>query len=257
MNIGTFHANGVGLRAAGSRHNGLTFGGVYYPAHMKNGKTVNARFEAIMFLNRRDYTDASGVRHDGKSETIRVVIWNSPNAAPGKGMADVMAKCISVGKEISCGLDINTFDKRLFINGQPMADAAGNAITYPAVNFKVIGDVIFGADSESTVQAEVAAFNGQANFASRPALWNVQGNADNAAWKNIVQQRMASVCDPTKGSYGYARIVIPEGAQLLQTNAAPVAQTTTVQTAVPAEPTQAASVVTGQPAAAGNNSFDL
>jgi len=238
MNIGVFHSNAVGLRAAGSRLNNMTFGGVYYPPHVKNGKTVNARWEGIMFLNRRDYTDANNQHHEGKSETIRIVVWNSPNAAPGKGLADVFAKCISVGKEISCALDINTFDKRLFVNGQPVTDPQGNALTYPAVNFKVVGDVVFGADSDSTVQSEIAAYNGQANFCSRPQFWNVQSHADNTAWKTIVQQRMAAVCDPNKPSYGYARIVIPEGAQLV--NAAAPAQIPTGTA-----PTQAAAMIIG------------
>ena len=229
------------MRAAGSKHNGQTYGGVYYPAHSKNGKNISARWEAIMFLNKRGYTDNDGVKHEGKSETIRIVVWNSQRASAGKGMADAMAKCISVGKEISCGLDLNTFDKRLFINGQPASDPQGNHITYPAVNFKVTGDVIFGPDSEATVLAEIAAFNGQVNFSSRPPQWNVQNSADHAAWLNIVAARKAALPDPTKPNYGYARIVIPEGAVLTPLNAAPAGTNVVAGT----NPTDAAATVLG------------
>jgi hypothetical protein len=214
MNIGKIFMNAVGLRAAGHNHNGVTYGGVYYPAHTKNGKFVNARFEANMFLNRRDYTDNNGVRQEGKNEVIRIVAWNGNNSAPGKGLADTLAKCISVGKELSASLDISTYDRKVFINNQLAVDAQGNAITSPAINFKIVGDLMFGDDATSTVQSEIAAFNGQINFCSRPQYWNVQGHADNVQWKNISAQRMAAICDGKKLSYGYAHVIIPEGAQV-------------------------------------------
>jgi hypothetical protein len=213
-NISSQNNNIVNARAVGSKDKqGVQFGGVYYPAHSKNGKPVSARWEGNFALNNRSYTDSQGQVQEGKRTFMRMVVWNSKNAASGKGLADVFAKCISVGKELSCNYKIESFDKRLFVDGQPLLDKAGNAITYPAINFRVDDNVIFGDDSERVVSAEINAFQGQVNFFSRPQFWNVAGHADNVAWKQIVTARMASVWDGG-GVYGYARTIVPEGAEI-------------------------------------------
>ena len=212
----------VCIRSTGSKDQaGNLFGGVYYPAHTKNGRSVSGRWEGNFAINGADYTDAQGQRQEGSSDYVRLVVWNSKNAASGKGLADVFAKCVSPGKEISCVCKIHTFQKRLFINGQPIADTQGQPITYPAVSFRVNDDVIFGADSNRSVAGEIAAFSGQMNFQSRPQYWNVVGHADNEAWKQIVAWRMAQIWDGQSGSYGYARVIVPEGAQVTMPGAQP------------------------------------
>jgi hypothetical protein len=252
MNLSMDKLTFVGIRAAGSRFNNTQFGGTYYPAHTKNGKTVSARWEGNFFINRRGYTDSTtGQKVEGSSEIIRIVVWNGKNAAPGKGMADIFAKCVSVGKEISCDAKIHAFMKRLFIAGQPVTDAQGNAYEYPAINFRIDGEVLFGDDADSVVQAEIAAFTGAICFGARPAFWNVQGHADNAQWKTIVAQRMASTFNGTNASYGYARVLIPEGAQLVMHNPA-AAGTAAGNPATGAQPTQAAAELNGGTAAAAN-----
>lgn len=213
-NVSSQNGNFVNGRAVGSKDKyGAQYGGVYYPAHSKNGKAVSARWEGNFALNSRSYIDSQGETQEGKRTFMRMVVWNSKNAASGKGLADVFAKCISVGKELSCNYKIESFDKRMFVDGQPLLDAAGNAVTYPAINFRIDDNVIFGDDSERVVAAEIGMYQGQANFFSRPQFWNVAGHADNVAWKSIVAARMGCVWDGGP-VYGYARTIIPEGAQI-------------------------------------------
>lgn len=230
MNFGTDIVFLSGLRSAGAKKDGHQFGGIYYPAHTKNGVKVNARWEGTCYLNRKDYTDSTGTRHDGSSETLRIVAWNSNDAKDGKGLADILAKCISVGKEISGSFTLNSFNKRLFVNNTLVTDKDGNTVTYQAINFKLEDDLNLGNDSDATLKAEIGAYNGQVNFNSRPQFWNVAGHADNASWKNIVAARMASVYNGTSGSYGYARVVVPEGVQLLAAAAMPALPTLAAST---------------------------
>jgi len=254
MNTGLAHILFAGLRSAGHKEEatGKTYGGIYYPAHTKNGKVVQARFEANFFLNKRGYVDANGVKQEGKSEVIRLVVWNSKNAKPGKGRADHFAKIISVGKELTAECEINTFPKRIFLNNQPVVNPATNQpLEYQAVTFRVSGEVNYGDDAENTLKREIAAYNGQPNFGSRPAHWNVIGHVDNTAWKEVVlPARMASVYNGTAASYGYARVMLPEGAVALTPDAmaAQNAGATTTATA----PTAAAADLTGQNATGGD-----
>jgi hypothetical protein len=247
-----------GIRAAGSKDNktGVTYGGIYYPAHVKNGKVVQARFEANFFLNRRGYTGKDGVKREGNSEVLRLVAWNSPNSKPGKGLADNLAKIVSVGKELSTAVEVNSFMKRLFLNGNLVTDpATGNPVEYNAITFRVKGDINYGQDADATIKREIAAYTGQPSFASRPAMWNVQGHADNDAWKNIVlPARMGAICDGTKANYGYARVILPEGAQLLTPELA--AQMNAGAPVQGASPTNAAADLNGG-AAAGADNFAL
>jgi hypothetical protein len=203
----------AGARATGSKDaNGVVHGGIYYPAHMKNGAQVSGRWEGNVALNSRDWTDDAGQKHEGRRVYVRLVAWNSKNSAPGKGLADIMAKHVSVGKELSCAVRAESFDKRIFVNGQPLLDAAGQPITYPAIVFRITGDLTFGNDSSKLVAAEVSRYNGAMTFDSRPASWNVPGTPDNEAWKQIIAARSALVYDGKANTYGYARVIIPAGA---------------------------------------------
>lgn len=221
------------VRAAGTKmSDGTVMGGIYYPAHVKNGKQVSARWEGNVIINGADWTDANGQRHEGSTEAVRLIVWNSKNAAAGKGFADIFAKCVSPGKELSCTCKIHTFQKRIFVNGQPLVGQDGQPITYQAVAFRVVDDVIFGSDSARQIEAEVGAYNGQMNFFSRPRLWNVPGEADNEAWKQINAWRMSQVWDGQSGTYGYARVIVPEGAQIGTVTGAAVGNFTQAQPVV-------------------------
>lgn len=223
-NVSALHAIAVNIRAAGSKdtQTGLVHGGIYFPEHVKDGKTVNARWEGNCIINHLAYTDSQGVLHEPSNDSIRVVAWNSRNSAAGKGLADIFAKIVSVGKEFSCSLRINQYMKRLIINGVPLADSQGQPIMYPGYNWVVKDDLIWGDDSAKVIAQEISNWTNYPfpSFYSRPTFWNVPGHGDNEAWKYIVQQRMAEIFKG-ESTYGYARVMIPEGAQLVNRAAAP------------------------------------
>lgn len=253
MNTGLAHILFAGLRAAGHKNDaGQVFGGIYYPAHTKNGKFVPARFEANFFLNKRGWTNDAGAKQEGKSDVIRIVVWNSKKAAPGKGRADHFAKIISVGKELTAECELNTFLKRIFLNGNVVVNPATNQpIEYQAVSFRISGEVNYGDDAENTLKREIAAYKGQPNFGSRPPQWNVLGHVDNTAWKDVVlPARMASVYNGTAATYGYARVLVPEGATVV--TAESLAAHNAGQPAGGDAPTDAAAALQGNNAAAGS-----
>lgn len=229
----------AGVRAVGSKGaDGNVYGGIYYPEHFKNGKQVSARWEGNVAINGRDWTDETGQRREGRRTYLRLVVWNSKNAAPGKGLADIFAKYVSPGKELSCEVEPESFDKRVFVNGQPILDAQGQPITTNAIVFRVTGKLELGDDSSKQIAAEVGRWNPAApDIYMRPPQWNVQGTQDNQAWKQIVATKSAMVYDGQSKVFGYARVLMPEGAQpvtgqMPQTAAAPN-MTATQQTTMP------------------------
>jgi len=237
------------IRAAGSKNveAGTVHGGIYFPAHELKGKKISARWEGNFFVNHLGYTDSQGVEHEPSNDLIRLTAWNGRNAAAGKGLADVFAKLIGVGKEISCDLRLNQYMKRLVLNGVPQAMQDGTPITYPGYNFTVIGDILWGADSANLVANEIAQWANykQASFFSRPPFWNVPNTEDAATWKAIITARMAHLYDGS-GTYGYARVMIPEGAVLLNAAApAPMQQPAPQQQMM--QPTPQPAATTGQP----------
>lgn len=244
-NQSAMHTNVVNVRAAGSKDaaSGLQLGGIYYPEHIKaDGKRVSAHWEGQFFVNQLGWTDSEGNFHDPKNLPIRITAWNSKNAADGKGLADIFAKCVSVGKELSAVLRIDFFQKRLFINNVPQTDHTGNPITYPAYGWLIKSDLQWGADSQALIAQEIANWQGQPNFFSRPPQWNTQGTADNEAWKLVVAKRMATLYDGG-ANYGYARVLVPEGATIVNKAGQPItAQTPAANGSVPPPPAQTGAV---------------
>ncbi len=152
-----------------------------------------------------------------------------------------MAKCISAGKELHPVFsDIEVYEKRKMINGQPVIDQHGNAITYEAQSYRLARFPSLGADSAKHVTNEVAAWNGTINFDCRPPAWNQPGTADAQVWTQIMTARNTAVYDGQSPTFGFARVIIPEGAQLIQPTAVaqpaipPVVQPAVVQPAIPA-----------------------
>ena len=230
------HINFVNLRAAGTKDHatGIIYGGNYFPEHSRNGKIINARWEGKCFINRMGYTDANNVYHEPKNDVVQIVAWNGRNSAPGKGLADMFAKIVSVGKEFSCDLRLNTYQKRLFVNNQPIADAQGQPVTYLATDFIVDGKLIWGADAAAIVAQEIANWASYpfASFFSRPPLWDKIGQADNETWKTYINPARMQAIYTEGPAYGYARVLLPEGATLVNHAAPPVQQQQPVQQTV-------------------------
>ena len=216
--------------------NGMEHAGIYYPAHPNaTGGQTPARWEGNVFVNGIAYTDpANGQRVEPKPVMIRIVAWNGSNAKPGKGVADICAKSLSPGKEISGSFSLRSFDKRLFLNNVPQVGTDGQQLTYPALSFILEGLPIFGNDAEAVILAEINAFRttGQATaFGSRPTCWNVPGHNDQLIWNKIKEARRELAYQPGMAMYGYAKVIVPAGAQAptMGTNAALLAQIQALQ----------------------------
>jgi hypothetical protein len=206
----------MNARVVGHAHNGYRYGSLYFPAGTINGKAIGARTEFNLAINRRGYTNGEGQFVEGRLDVIRVVAWNSKSSQPGKGLADILAKILSTGKEITFEqLELQVFDKRLFYNGQPVPNpATGQPYTYQAISFIVRGDFHLGNDSEKLIGAEESVFatnGGQLTFGSRQPGWSVQGSEQNTAWKQHLKDRMNHLYDGQAESYGYARVIKKEG----------------------------------------------
>lgn len=168
----------------------------YVPAHIPAGaaKPLSARCEFSIFQNIND-----------KSSKFKITAF-------GK-MADVMAKSGSTGKEVTIITKINSFQGRV-----PVTDAQGNTqfVVNPAtgqpLTIEKTGFILerlsFGADSNKTIAEEIQA--GQ-----RPQFWNVAGHQDGETWKQICQQRNAQVFQQGQTMFGFARVSLPQNAQIV------------------------------------------
>ena len=204
-------------RVVGHLHNGYRCGSLYFPATVgAQGQTVPARTEFNVMINRRGYTDQAGNFVEGRKDVIRCVAWNSKNAKPGGGIADTLARTLNTGKEITLQqLELQTFDKRLFFQGQPVINpGTGNPYTYQAISFVIRGEFDLGDDSTRLVTAEVDAFNqngGLLGYGSRPEDWKNTGSPNNIAWKQHLKDRKAGMWDGQSDRYGYARVIVKAG----------------------------------------------
>jgi hypothetical protein len=187
---------------------GLVFGGVYYPKHQKeNGAVISARFETSCYVNHMNYTDPkTNQRVPGRRDVIRIVAWNGQNAQPGRGLADIFAKAITPGKELSAKMDMRTYSRKVYLsNGHRVLEIDGiTPVEIPGmIKFYVNrGQFIFGSDSAKFIEAEIA-------DGKRPRGWNILTSAEHQAWLTICAERNASVWQGAP-IYGFAQ-VLPAG----------------------------------------------
>ena len=233
MNISDEQTTLVGVRCAGIRTEtpGLSHGGTYYPPVLNadGSVAVSARFVCNVFINRKGRRDDAGNLIEGRRDIIPLTFWNTRSSKPGKGLADVAAKCISEGKEFTCRATLHSYDGKVFDAGNAVMKADGTGqLTTRRIGYTVEpGSLILGDDSEKIIAREVQSYQGQMNFASRPQFWNVAGHADNTAWKQISQFRMGQQYQAGQPTYGYAKVATSQAAP-----ATPGLQPTAVANAV-------------------------
>lgn len=202
----------IGVRVAGPA--------TYVPAHSQNGTGKQIRQMATVNV----YQNLNG-----KRSKFRLTGW-------GK-MADIVARSCATGKELTVICEANTYPGQVptpgLQPGQPLTFVTGpdgQPITVEKTGF-TIRNIHFGADSDKQVAAEIQA-------GARPPMWNVNGHADNIAWKNICQQRNAVNFVQGQTGFGYANVRLPNGTIIdpativsqRQANAAAPAGTAQVQT---------------------------
>ena len=205
------------IRCAGFKdEHGAVHAGQFIPENTDaNGKLVASMWKGKFLLNRPDYVDGAGNTVKGKVESIWITVWSQKGAGP-KGLAEIFAKTVSVGKSMSFdSLRLNTFTKTMYRGGAVVTDAQGNVISYTATGYTLNGNFRYGDDSAKQIANEINAYNGQASFQGRPQFWNVPGHAENTAWKNELQVRMNHAYDGQAPTYGYAKVTIPQGVTLV------------------------------------------
>lgn len=187
-------------------------GCLYYPAIKDaEGKTTrSARCVVTAYINRKSRRDPqTGDMIEGRREILVLTGWNTRNSQDGKGLADVLAKCMSEGKEFSCRAKVQSYEQEVTnIDGSVIQRSDGQGpLTQRRYGWVIEpGTLMLGEDSEKVTAAEIQAFNGDISFHSRPQFWNSQGHSHNTAWKEISKWRMAQVYVPGQPTYGYASV---------------------------------------------------
>ena len=186
----------AGVRGPGE---GQRSGCLYYPAvrDAAGNTTRSARCVVTAYINRKSRKDPqTGETIEGRREIIVLTGWNTRNSQDGKGLADVLAKCMSEGKEFSCRAKVQSYEQEVTnIDGSVIQRSdGGGPLTIRRYGWVIEpGTLMLGDDSDKIVAAEIQAFNGNVSFSSRPQFWNVQGHAHNEAWKKISAWRMGQM----------------------------------------------------------------
>lgn len=216
----------INIVAAGSKNpqTGRVNGGVYFPSFQKpGGQIVQARWEGNFFINSFGFKrDAQGntqldpatqqaIPRDNK--VIRLTAWNGRNAEPGKGLADLMAKCISVGKQFSASANINIYEANVRDRqtGAVLQYTDGSPITTPRIGFTIVGGSFeFGNDSNKTVITEIQTWDptnpNMDIYFRRPPQFNVPNTPDSQAWEALRALRQNQTYIAGNGEYGFARV---------------------------------------------------
>lgn len=204
------------IRSAGSRGRkgspceGGVFGGVYYPRFRKqNGVIVPARWEGSFYKNNMYWSDPqTGERREGRKDIIRICAWNGNNAQKGRGLADLFAKAISPGKELSGVFEMRTYDRKVYLqNGHQVMESDGSPLIIPGmIKFYVErGQFVLGADSAKFVQAEI-------DDGIRPSDWMNAASPNHQRWQQANRERMNEVWEGLP-YYGYAQVITQNNVQ--------------------------------------------
>lgn len=189
------------VRVAGTRDDrfpGVPFGGTYYPAGKdRNGNDIPARFECSVYINRGSYVNNQGQRVERQPDIIRIVLWNGRNLREaGKGLADIAAKCLAPGKELSLLGNLHSYQGRVFIDGNTINKSDGSVATMLKHSITVIpGTMNLGADAEKQLEFEYQYYERnpqQFSFWSRPRDWQTQQSPGHGVWKQFSATRMAT-----------------------------------------------------------------
>lgn len=163
----------------------------YFPAHSKNGVNISARCTINAFMNIASRANNG----EGQSTVIPLTAW-------GK-LADVCAKSMSPGKEFHCSAEVRGYEARVFHNQQPVVMPDGTALTTNKLGFSIT-KILFGEESAKHIANEIQS-------GIRPADWNVAGSQGSVVWKETLKKRNLLTFDPNLPTYGYAKVILPQG----------------------------------------------
>jgi hypothetical protein len=204
----------IGLRCAGFRpfqgQPGEVYGGRYFPQLLGQDGSVarSARFVAQFYINRRGMLDATTGERLNHNDVVSLTFWNGRRANAGKGLADLAAKSINVGKEITLRCNLRMYDSRVFDVQTPIMKLDGTGqLTKRAISFSVRpNSLLWGDDSAKQIANEIQSWTGAINFISRPPQWAIENTPDAGVWKQIKEFRNGLVYQAGT-VYGYALVV--------------------------------------------------
>ena len=164
----------------------------YTPSYMNAGsdKPISAKCDVNVFQNIMN-----------KKQVFKVTGW-------GK-MADIMARSLSTGKELTIIGRLDSFKGRIW----NAPDASGNItfVTNPDGTPKLIDKVgitieklDLGADSAKNIVEEI-------NAGKRPLHFAVPGHADKLQWEQLCAQKNQEQYVQGSTTFGYAKVRVIEG----------------------------------------------
>ncbi len=168
---------------------------LYTPAHTKpDGKNVRARLQIPILVNVYRKTDP---------DSFRLVAWG--------GLADMLAKNLSQGKEMTFICDSSSFWGNVYNqqNAQIM-QPDGSPLQTRQVSF-IIREFVWGGDSDRTKIEEINV-GMETGEGRRPAQWNIPGTPDNLTWKQLLERRGQTFYQGGD-KFGYAKVIGPKTAQ--------------------------------------------
>jgi len=159
----------------------------YIPAHTINGKNNSQRLLVPVLHNtRRGAQD--------KPSRFTITIWGP--------LADVGAKFLSPGRAIDGLFEMMTYKAPLFTqDGQIRLDNQGQQIVIDKT-VQTSLRMEMGEESHKFIEGEIAQ-------GRRPMDWRT-----NQGWKDYMSRKAAEVFQVGMNTYGFARVVVPNGAQV-------------------------------------------
>jgi len=189
---------------------GMRSGSTYYPSvrNADGSVAVSARCVLSAYINRKGRRGDDDKMVEGRRDVVQLTGWNTRSSADGKGLADILAKCVSEGKEFSCRAHLQTYESPVKnVDGSVIMKSDGSgALTIRRTGYVIEpGTLMLGDDADKVIGRETQNFDGSVGFHARPQFWNVQGHEHNGLWKQISDWRMAQVFQGGK-TYGYAKV---------------------------------------------------
>ncbi len=179
----------VGTRVAGQLS--------WVPAHTNAaGEKVMSRVEIPVYANTGRGKDPK-TGEKGRKDAYKFIVWGP--------MADTCCKSLPTGRELSIFGRPDPYMGKLY-NADHTArlDITGKEIMIPKMAF-VVFDLKFGHDSAKQIATEI-------QTGRRPHNWNVPNHPDWALWVKILNDRQAVVWDGRAPTFGYSRVIVPQGA---------------------------------------------
>lgn len=165
---------------------------IYYPMHSKNGVNISQRLVVNAYMN----IPSKANDGKGRNESISLTCW-------GKG-ADILALCLTRGKEFNAICDLHVYQGRVFVNDQPLIGQDGNPIMTKKYSY-TIRQFDLGNDSFKHIMNEI-------QLGIRGPNWWMQGHQDYENFRALLKARMTVAYDPNMDTYGFADVRKPEGA---------------------------------------------